>query len=61
MECSPKGSPGTNHPVKFGNDETVYRGPEMGLPGARLPKLLARCSVWGLRTHTNEVEKSKYK
>lgn len=57
MECSP----GKNHPVKFGKDDIVYRGPEMGLPGAGLPKLLAGCSVWGLSTPTNEVEKSEYK
>lgn len=61
MECSPKGFPGTNHPVRFGNDDTVYRVPERGLPGPELPELLAGCFVWGLSTHTNEVEESKYK
>lgn len=54
-------SPGKNHPVNFGNDDTVYWGSEMGLPGAGHPKLLAGCSEWGLNTHINEGEKSPYK
>lgn len=61
MESSSKGSPGTNHPIMFGNDDTIFRGLEMGLQGAGLPELLFGCSGWGLSTHTNEVEKSKYK